>query len=117
MVLCSKIATNLKVFGSCEGVVEQTLTLFQDLAAGYMSGKLLLKRESISYLLANHAIDDFSFLKDPCNTSNRSTYYFILARLLLMEDNSLKFKAFVGPLQQVIGSADMVQKCTVFLKS
>lgn len=26
---CSKIATNLKVFGSCEDVVEQTLTLFQ----------------------------------------------------------------------------------------
>lgn len=28
-LLCSKIATNLKVFGSCEEVVEQTLTLFQ----------------------------------------------------------------------------------------
>lgn len=26
---CSKIATNLKVFGSSEEVVEQTLTLFQ----------------------------------------------------------------------------------------
>ncbi len=26
---CSKIATNLKVFASCEEVVEQTLTLFQ----------------------------------------------------------------------------------------
>lgn len=54
LVLCSKIATNLKVFGSCEGVVEQTLTLFQDLAAGYMSGKLLLKLEAIAFLLTHH---------------------------------------------------------------
>jgi hypothetical protein len=54
LVPCSKIATNLKVFGSCEGVVEQTLTLFQDLAAGYMSGKLLLKLEAIAFLLTHH---------------------------------------------------------------
>ena len=67
---------------------------------GYMSGKLLLKLDAIHYILANHASDTFSFLKEACNNSNRSTYYFILARLLLMEDNSLKFKAFVAPLQQ-----------------
>ena len=65
-----------------------------------MSGKLLLKLDAIHYILANHASDSFSFLKEACNNSNRSTYYFILARLLLMEDNSLKFKAFVAPLQQ-----------------
>lgn len=28
-VMLAKIATNLKAFGSCEDVVEQTLTLFQ----------------------------------------------------------------------------------------
>ena len=28
-VMLTKIGTNLKVFGSCEDVVEQTLTLFQ----------------------------------------------------------------------------------------
>lgn len=68
---------------------------------GYMSGKLLLKLDAIHYILQNHANDDFSFLKEPCNSSNRSTYYFILARLLFMEDNSIKFKAFVAPLQRV----------------
>ncbi len=28
-VMLTKIGTNLKVFGSCEDVIEQTLTLFQ----------------------------------------------------------------------------------------
>jgi exportin-7 len=109
MLLCSKIATNLKVFGSCEGVVEQTLTLFQvggcagqhvvriqavgtallapntgssllpsadcppgtafsrlhqplqDLAAGYMSGKLLLKLDAIAFLLTHHTSGEICF--------------------------------------------------------
>ncbi|KAI3436525.1 hypothetical protein D9Q98_005942 [Chlorella vulgaris] len=101
-IMLSKIATNLKVFGSCEGVVEQTLTLFQDLAAGYMSGKLLLKLEAIAFLLTHHTSDYFPFLSEPSNLRNRTTFYHTLARLLFMEDTPAKFKSFVAPLQQVL---------------
>ncbi|KAL4457497.1 hypothetical protein ABPG75_012362 [Micractinium tetrahymenae] len=101
-VMLSKIATNLKVFASCEEVVEQTLTLFQDLAAGYMSGKLLLKLDAIAFLLTHHTSDYFPFLTDPSNLRNRTTFYHTLARLLYMEDTPAKFKSFVAPLQQVL---------------
>ncbi|PSC72660.1 exportin-7 isoform X2 isoform A [Micractinium conductrix] len=101
-IMLSKIATNLKVFGSCEDVVEQTLTLFQDLAAGYMSGKLLLKLDAIAFLLTHHTSDYFPFLTDASNLRNRTTFYHTLARLLFMEDTPAKFKSFVAPLQQVL---------------
>ncbi|KAK9818400.1 hypothetical protein WJX72_012091 [[Myrmecia] bisecta] len=101
-VMLGKIATNLKVFGGCEDVIQLTLTLFQDLAAGYMSGKLLLKLDAIAYILLNHTSEHFAFLDDPANTRNRTTFYYTLARLLFMEDTPSKFKSFVAPLQQVL---------------
>jgi exportin-7 len=73
----------------------------QDLAAGYMSGKLLLKLEAISYILAHHTSEYFPFLDDPVNARNRTTFYATLARLLFMEETTAKFKTFLAPLQQV----------------
>ena len=69
---------------------------------GYMSGKLLLKLDAITYILQHHASENFAFLDDPANSRNRSTFYYILARLLFMEDTPSKFKTFVAPLQQVL---------------
>ena len=74
----------------------------QELAVGYMSGKLLLKLDAITYILQHHASENFAFLDDPANSRNRSTFYYILARLLFMEDTPSKFKTFVAPLQQVL---------------
>lgn len=65
-----------------------------------MSGKLLLKLEAVAYLLQHHTAAEFPFLDDPANSRNRSTFHYILARLLFMEDTPAKFKAFVAPLQQ-----------------
>ena len=66
-----------------------------------MSGKLLLKLDSVAFILANHSADNFSFLDEPCNSRARSLFYHTLARLLFMEDTPAKFKTFVAPLQQV----------------
>ena len=73
----------------------------QDLAAGYMSGKLLLKLEAVAFILANHNSENFTFLEEPGNSRARSLFYHTLARLLFMEDTPAKFKTFVAPLQQV----------------
>eukprot|EP00798_Chlamydomonas_sp_ICE-L_P003304 gene3304-13331_t len=94
-VMLSKIAKNLQVYGGSEVLVHQTLTLFQDLAAGYMSGKLLLKLDSVAYVLEHHTADNFAFLNHPANTRNRTTFYATLSRLRFMDDQPSKFKDFI----------------------
>jgi hypothetical protein len=100
-ITVSKIATNLKCFAACDEVVEMTLNLFQDLASGYMSGKLLLKLESINFILGHHTHEHFPFLDPPVNTRNRTIFYATLGRLLFMEDTPSKFNAFMAPLTAV----------------
>ncbi len=77
-----------------------TIFIVQDLAAGYTSGKLLLKLDFTSYILQHHTAEHFAFLDDPANSRSRTTFYFTLARLLFVEDTAAKFKAFVAPIQQ-----------------
>ncbi|GJN01164.1 hypothetical protein PR202_ga18408 [Eleusine coracana subsp. coracana] len=55
-VIIGKIATNLKCYSECEDVIGHTLSLFQELASGYMTGKLLLKLESVKFIIANHSV-------------------------------------------------------------
>lgn len=71
----------------------------QDLASGYMSGKLLQKLEAVHFMLQHHTSDHFGFLED--HTRYRTVFYHTLSRLLFMDDTPSNFKAFVGPLQQV----------------
>eukprot|EP00271_Cylindrocystis_brebissonii_P005659 TRINITY_DN17835_c0_g2_i1.p1 TRINITY_DN17835_c0_g2~~TRINITY_DN17835_c0_g2_i1.p1 ORF type:complete len:1060 (+),score=142.88 TRINITY_DN17835_c0_g2_i1:716-3895(+) len=101
-VTVAKIATNLKCYTKCDEVIEHTLNLFQELAAGYMSGKLLLKIEAVNFILGNHTREHFPFLDEYSSSRNRTIFYFTLGRLLFMEDSSTKFKAFIAPLQQVL---------------
>lgn len=103
-----KIATNLKCYTQCEEVIEQTLNLFQELAAGYMSGKLLLKLDAINFILANHTREHFPFLEEYSSSRNRTIFYYTLGRLLFMEDSPTKFKAFIAPLQQVLVNLEAI---------
>lgn len=101
-VMLTKIGTNLRVYGGSEELVHLSLVLFQELAAGYMSGKLLMKLDAVSQLLQQHTADHYAFLDAPANGRNRTTYYATLARLLFMEDTPQRFRAFVLPLHQVL---------------
>lgn len=102
--MLSKIATNLKVYAGSEEVVEATLALFQDLAAGYMSGKLMLKLDAVSFLLSHHTAEYFPFLANAANLRARTTFYLTLARLLFMEEAPGSFKAFMAPLGQSLAA-------------
>jgi exportin-7 len=92
----------LQACGSCEKVIELTLTLFKDLTAGYMSGKVLTKLESVSYLLTNHNPQQYAFLQANPNSRNRTTFHATLARMIFVEDSSAKFVGFVKPLKDVL---------------
>jgi len=101
-VMLAKVAKNLQVYGSSEQLVHLTLTLFQDLAAGYMSGKLLMKLDCVAFLLGHHTSEYYAFLDHPANTRNRTTFYSTLARLLFMDETPLRFRAFVAPINTVL---------------
>ena len=73
--------------------------LLQDLASGYMSGKLLQKLEAVHFMLQHHTSEHFGFLEE--HTRNRTIFYNTLSKLLFMEDTPSNFKSFVAPLQQV----------------
>ncbi|CAO1948710.1 unnamed protein product [Urochloa humidicola] len=100
-VIIGKIATNLKCYAECEDVIDHTLSLFLDLASGYMTGKLLLKLDSVKFIIANHSQENFSFLSEYRCSRSRTTFYYILGSLVFMEDSPVKFRTFMEPLQQV----------------
>ncbi|KAH9752568.1 Importin N-terminal domain-containing protein [Citrus sinensis] len=55
-VIVGKIATNLKCYTESQEVIDHTLSLFLELASGYMTGKLLLKLDTIKFIVANHTV-------------------------------------------------------------
>ncbi|GLJ18772.1 hypothetical protein SUGI_0335220 [Cryptomeria japonica] len=105
-VIVSKIATNLKCYTQSEDVIEHTLALFLELASGYMTGKLLLKLDTVKYIIGHHTREHFPFLEEYQSSRNRTTFYYTLGWLIFMEDSPVKFKASVEPLQQVFISLE-----------
>lgn len=49
-----------------------TVQIVQDLASGYMSGKLLLKLEAVGFMLCHHTSQYYTFLDHPANSRNRT---------------------------------------------
>ncbi|PNT75526.1 hypothetical protein BRADI_1g34100v3 [Brachypodium distachyon] len=105
-VIVGKIATNLKCYAECEDVIDHTLSLFLELASGYMTGKLLLKLDSTKFIIANHSRENFPFLGEYRYVRSRTNFYYILGSLVFMEDGPVKFRSFMEPLLQVAVSLE-----------
>ncbi|XP_020249688.1 LOW QUALITY PROTEIN: exportin-7 [Asparagus officinalis] len=101
-VIIGKIATNLKCYTECEEVIEHTLSLFLELASGYMTGKLLLKLDTVKFIIGHHTRENFPFLEEYRCSRSRTTFYYTLGYLIFMEDSPVKFKTSMDPLQQVM---------------
>ncbi|XP_011020511.1 PREDICTED: exportin-7-like isoform X2 [Populus euphratica] len=100
-VIVSKIATNLKCYTESEEVINHTLSLFLELASGYMTGKLLLKLDAVKFIVANHTRDRFPFLEEYRSSRSRTTFYYTIGWLIFMEDSPVRFKSSMEPLLQV----------------
>jgi exportin-7 len=117
-VLIKKIGTNLQKRYHMESVLKKTLLLFHELAAGInivhsndrsphliVSGRLLLKNETVKSVLTNHASTEFGFLHGGVAFGKyRTMYYHSLAKLLFMEirDNRDQFEEFMAPMSTVL---------------
>ncbi|KAL1561845.1 exportin-7-like isoform X2 [Salvia divinorum] len=96
-----KIATNLKCYTESEEVIDQTLSLFLELASGYMTGKLLLKLDTIKFIVAHHTREQFPFLEEHRCSRSRTTFYYTIGWLIFLEDSASLFKSSIDPLLQV----------------
>ncbi|XVF24570.1 hypothetical protein REPUB_Repub13aG0139400 [Reevesia pubescens] len=105
-VIVGKIATNLKCYTESEEVIDHTLSLFLELASGYMTGKLLLKLETVKFIIANHTREHFPFLEEYRCSRSRTTFYYTIGWLIFMEDSPVKFKFSMEPLLQVFLSLE-----------
>ncbi|XP_039036143.1 exportin-7-like isoform X2 [Hibiscus syriacus] len=105
-VIVGKIATNLKCYTESEEVIDHTLSLFLELASGYMTGKLLLKLDTVKFIIANHTREHFPFLEEYRCSRSRTTFYYTVAWLIFMEDSPIKFKSSMEPLLQVFLSLE-----------
>ncbi|WRX12257.1 hypothetical protein QQP08_004744, partial [Theobroma cacao] len=105
-VIVGKIATNLKCYTESEEVIDHTLSLFLELASGYMTGKLLLKLETVKFIIANHTREHFPFLEEYRCSRSRTTFYYTIGWLIFMEDSPVKFKSSMEPLLQVFLSLE-----------
>jgi len=103
-VLMNKIVTNLKLRSDCPDITEKTLALLADLAGGYSSGKMLLKLESVHFILAHHTASEFPFLEVSANSRLRTTFYCTLCKLLFSDENTVKFKSFMAPFTELLTS-------------
>ncbi|KAG2671976.1 hypothetical protein I3843_13G016500 [Carya illinoinensis] len=105
-VIVGKIATNLKCYTESEEVIDHTLGLFLELASGYMTGKLLLKLDTVKFIVANHTREHFPFLEEYRCSRSRTTFYYTIGCLIFMEDSPVKFKSSMDPLLQVFISLE-----------
>ncbi|XP_031473767.1 uncharacterized protein LOC116246177 isoform X3 [Nymphaea colorata] len=101
--IVGKIATNLKCYAQSEEVIEHTLALFLELASGYMTGKLLLKLDTVKFIIiGHHTREHFPFLEEYKCSRSRTTFYYTIGWLIFMEDSPVKFKSSMDPLLQVL---------------
>ncbi|XP_062111897.1 uncharacterized protein LOC133823253 isoform X2 [Humulus lupulus] len=100
------IVTNLKSYAQCNEVIDHTLNLFLELTSGYMTGKLLLKLDTIKFIISHHTKEHFPFLEEPKCFRSRTTFYYTIGLLIFMEDSLLKFKSSMDPLKQVFISLE-----------
>ncbi|XP_059653720.1 uncharacterized protein LOC132300582 isoform X1 [Cornus florida] len=100
-VIVGKIATNLKSYTESEEVIDHTLSLFLELASGYMTGKLLLKLDTVKFIVAHHTREHFPFLEEYRCSRSRTTFYYTIGWLIFMEDSSVKFRSSMDALLQV----------------
>ncbi|KAK7267202.1 hypothetical protein RIF29_19867 [Crotalaria pallida] len=99
--IAGKIATNLKSYTKCKEVIDQTLGLFLEMASGYVTGKLLLKLDTIKHIISNQNREQFPFLENWECFRSRTTLYYIIGMLVFMEDSLLKFKSSMEQFLQV----------------
>lgn len=98
-MIITKIVRNLKFWASDIGIVTKSLTLFNELASGYSSSKIMCKMDVVVEILEHHTSQHFPFLDVDGNVRNRTTFYSTLSKMLFMEPHTVRFASFMQPFK------------------
>jgi len=102
-LLMQKITGHLKFRHECTELTAKTLSLFSELAAGYSSGKLLLKLDIVHTILQAHTSAEFPFLDIPSNGRHRTAFQGMLTRLLFSEsEQASQYVQFMEPVRAAL---------------
>jgi len=102
-LLMQKITGHLNYRHECAELTTKALALFSELAAGYSSGKLLLKLDIVHLILRSHTSTEFPFLDLPANGRHRTAFQGMLARLLFSEsEQPAQFAQFMDPVREAL---------------
>lgn len=102
-LILGKLSGHLKYRHECAELTGKALALFSELAAGYSSGKLLLKLDIVHQILRAHTAAEFPFLELPANGRHRTAFQAMLTRLLFSEsEQPAQFAQFMEPVREAL---------------
>eukprot|EP00761_Pharyngomonas_kirbyi_P013683 gb/GECH01013712.1/.p1 GENE.gb/GECH01013712.1/~~gb/GECH01013712.1/.p1 ORF type:complete len:1061 (+),score=152.47 gb/GECH01013712.1/:1-3183(+) len=108
-LMVQKVGMNLKMWGKSPRIIQETLDFFFDLSSGFSSAKLMLKLDSIRFILQNHSRENFPFLAQMANVKHRTKFYCTICKLLFNESYSeQKFLQFMTPLEQTCQQLEQI---------
>jgi len=114
-LIVDKVCNNIKYWHTMESILEETLSVFEELVSSYGSGKTLLGLDTVKYLVHNHVGAQFPFLGYDNDNKHRITFYSALSRLVFSSSEDLDnlFDSFIEPNLTIIkelSNTDITQR-------
>ncbi|KAL0380079.1 UNVERIFIED_CONTAM: Exportin-7-A [Sesamum angustifolium] len=81
--------------------IVQKIAKISSVIQSYMTGKLLLKLDTVKFIIAHHTREHFPFLEEYRCSRSRTTFYYTIGWLIFLEDSAALFKSSMDPLLQV----------------
>ena len=103
-LVVDKVCNNIKYWHTMEAILEETLSVFEELVTSYGSSKTLLSLETVKYLVHNHVGSHFPFLGYDNDNKHRVMFYSAMSRLVFSSSEDLDnlFDSFIEPNLAII---------------
>lgn len=111
-VIWEEVCRNLRSWCDNETVINESLKLLLDITNGYESSKMLLRLDSVTYVLQHHTVcvifsldsqeQEFPFLLSASFSHLRSIYYQSLTNLILLNSVPGRLEVLLSPVVERI---------------
>ncbi|KAM7455267.1 hypothetical protein BLSTO_03980 [Blastocystis sp. subtype 1] len=101
-VIWEEVCRNLRSWCDNETVINESLKLLLDITNGYESSKMLLRLDSVTYVLQHHTEQEFPFLLSASFSHLRSIYYQSLTNLILLNSVPGRLEVLLSPVVERI---------------